>query len=74
MKDMESQIIKQNIKESAKHILCRLFGFHNYEIIETQDLTDVRNNIVGKVYLQRCVYCGKLKSFKLYTEDGHYER
>lgn len=36
-------------------------GLHKYEVYKEEELKDFRNNIVGKVIINRCVNCGKIK-------------
>lgn len=36
-------------------------GLHEYEVYETMDSTDIRGNIVGKIIINRCIHCGKIK-------------
>lgn len=42
---------------------------HNNEVFDRLDLTDQRGNKIGNVIINRCVNCGKLSSFKVYTTE-----
>lgn len=55
----------------SQNIWCRFFFIHKYEIISEEPMTDVRNNVVGKVIISRCTNCGKIYKKKIYTEVGH---
>lgn len=50
-------------------IQCK-FGFHKYEIYKEEVLTDIRENIIGKIIISRCINCGKLHIDKVYTVDN----
>ena len=46
-------------------------GMHKYEVLSNEDLLDIKSNIVGKVIINRCVNCGKIKHNKVVTVDHH---
>lgn len=53
-----------------KNIKCA-FGFHEYEIYKEEPITDFRDNVVGKIIINRCVNCGKIKTTKIYTVENY---
>lgn len=38
-----------------------LFRLHKYEVYKEEELKDVRGDIIGKVIINRCINCGKIK-------------
>lgn len=48
-------------------IKCKL-GFHKYEVIREENVTNTAGDFVmGKVYVQQCKHCGKLKHYIILT-------
>lgn len=47
------------------------FGLHQYEVYKEEPLQDVRNNVIGKVIINRCKVCGKIKQTTIKTVDEH---
>lgn len=43
-----------------------IFGFHKYEVYKEELLMDLRGNIIGKVIINRCVNCGKIKTYNVF--------
>lgn len=52
-----------------KNKLYCAFGLHQFEVYKEEKLSDVRGNIIGKVIINRCSNCGKIKSYKIYTTE-----
>lgn len=52
-----------------QNILCRFLGLHNYEIIKEENKYDAKGNVIGKIIISRCIYCGKIKHYTVYTEE-----
>lgn len=52
------------------NIKC-VFGIHKYEINKEETLTDIRGNIIGKVIINRCCYCGKIKAINIRTVENY---
>lgn len=52
---------KEKEKQEVKHPDWKCFiGLHKYEVLREFDLLDIRNNVVGKVIVNRCIKCGKI--------------
>ncbi len=47
------------------------FGLHQYEVYKEEALLDTRDNTVGKVIINRCQVCGKIKYTTIKTVDEH---
>lgn len=47
------------------------FGEHHYEVYKEIPLTDIRNNIIGKIIINRCSNCGKIKQIRIITVNEH---
>lgn len=45
----------------SQDIKC-FVGLHKYEVLNEENMIDVRNNIIGKVIISRCANCGKIKT------------
>lgn len=45
-----------------KELLRCLFGLHKYEVLDIKEVTDERNEIVGYMYVNRCISCGHIKT------------
>lgn len=39
-----------------------LIGAHEYELLEKQNVSNVRKEVVAITYINRCKHCGKLKA------------
>lgn len=48
-----------------KRLLC-LFGFHCYDVMKEEDIVLLEKPI-GKIIINRCVHCGKIKEYRYYT-------
>lgn len=57
------------MKQSIK---CKL-GLHQYEVYAEEILTNVKEEVIGKIIISRCKHCGKLKQFRVIT-NNHYVR
>lgn len=64
----QKTVILLNFKTMKQSLKCYL-GSHNYEIKEVYDLKDVRENLIGKVIINRCIHCGKIKVKTVYTTE-----
>ena len=53
-----------------KKLTCA-FGLHQFEVYKEDELSDVRGNIIGKIIINRCINCGRIKSYKIYTTETH---
>ena len=53
-----------------KKLTCA-FRLHQFEVYKEDKLSDVRGNIIGKVIINRCINCGRIKSYKIYTTETH---
>lgn len=38
------------------------WGVHHYETIDTQSITNNRGDEVGRIYIQQCSNCGKIRA------------
>lgn len=47
------------------------FGLHTYEVYKEEELTDIRGNIIGKVIINRCSKCGKIKVVNVRTVENY---
>ena len=45
------------------------FGLHKFEVYKEEKLSDTRGNVIGKVIINRCVDCGSIKHYKIYTTE-----
>lgn len=52
----------------TQNIWCKVFRLHKYEIIKEEDFTDMKGNVIGKVYISRCTHCGKIHRTVILTE------
>lgn len=43
------------------------FGLHKYEVLKEDYIRDYRDNIIGKVIINRCNNCGKIKATNIIT-------
>ena len=41
------------------------FGLHVYEIIKEEPIKDVRGEIIGIIYIEKCKHYGKITSYKI---------
>lgn len=55
----------ENIKTIEQPKIRCLFGLHSYEIHKEEDFTDARGNVIGKMIINRCKYCGKIDGTKI---------
>ena len=42
-------------------------GSHHFEIYKEEQLTDCRGNVIGKVIINRCNNCGKIRKVEIRT-------
>jgi len=50
-----------------------ILGLHHYEVINTEPLLQAGTNIeIGKILINRCVNCGKIKTHTVRTTDRLY--
>ena len=54
-----------------KKLSCA-FGLHQFEVYKEEKLSDIRGNVIGKVIINRCSNCGKIKSYKIYTTETNH--
>ncbi len=54
---------------NMNNMRCK-FGLHKYEIYKEETLTDIRENVIGKIIISRCELCGKIHIDKVYTVDN----
>ena len=47
---------------------------HKYKIMESHDLVDDRNSIIGKVIVSRCELCGRITVKTIYTVNNYVRR
>lgn len=47
------------------------FGLHRYKLLETKELKNNFNVVVGNVYVNRCEHCGKIHNNVAYTLTGY---
>lgn len=48
-----------------KRLMC-ILGLHNYEILKEEDIV-MFDKVIGKIIINRCLYCGKIKEYRYYT-------
>lgn len=48
-----------------------LFKLHKYEVYKEEEYKDVRGNIIGKIIINRCSNCGKIKSIIIETVKNY---
>lgn len=41
------------------------FRLHKYEVYKEEELKDIRGNVIGKVIINRCTNCGRLKTYNI---------
>ena len=59
---------KSIIVNNNKHSRWKcLLGLHDYVVYNTEELKDFRNNLIGKVIINRCACCGKIQIINVYT-------
>lgn len=59
---------KEKERKEVKHPDWKCFiGLHKHEVLKEFDLLDIRNNIVGKVIINRCIKCGKINKVIINT-------
>ena len=39
-----------------------MIGAHEYELLEKQDVKNVRGEVLSVTYINRCKHCGKIKT------------
>lgn len=50
-----------------------ILGLHHYEVINTEPLLQAGTNIeIGKILINRCTNCGKIKTYVIRTTDRLY--
>lgn len=54
-----------------QNVWCKFLNLHKYEIMQEEQKTDRKGNVIGKVILSRCTNCGKIKQTIIYTEEGY---
>lgn len=54
-----------------QNIWCKFFRLHKYEVFKEEPYLDVKGNVIGKVYVNRCINCGKLDKQIVFIEEGH---
>jgi hypothetical protein len=55
----------ENIEENKELKMAKphcFFGVHRYQIIDTKEMNNNRNDIIGRIYVQQCSHCGKIHS------------
>lgn len=55
-----------------QRLLCKFFGLHLYEVFKEELITDIRDNVIGKIIISKCSICGKITSKTIYTEQLNY--
>lgn len=48
------------MENKHQDIKC-FFGAHKYEIYKEEEMKNFRNEIIGKVVINRCSNCGRIK-------------
>ena len=66
-------VISKAYEKQSVFFKCFL-GAHKYELLETRELKNFRDEITKIIYINRCSNCGKIKSTEIYTEDGYGRR
>lgn len=56
-----------------KNKIACAFRLHQFEVYKEEKLSDVRGNIIGKVIINRCIHCGRIKSYKIYTTEANIQ-
>jgi hypothetical protein len=54
------------MENKHQDIKC-FFGAHKYEIYKEEEMKNFRNEIIGKVVINRCSNCGRIKVKRVYT-------
>lgn len=44
-------------------------GIHKYELLETKEVKNFRNEIIKLIYISRCSNCGKIYSIEIPYES-----
>lgn len=44
-------------------------GLHNINVYKEETLTNIKGNIIGKIIINRCENCGKIKHIEVKTVD-----
>ena len=50
-----------------QNIWCKFFGLHKYEVYKEEQLIDLKGNVIGKVIINRCNNCGKIRKVEIRT-------
>lgn len=48
-----------------------LLGLHRYDILNKDKIINIRGEHCGDIYISRCIFCGKLKQFKIINKLDH---
>jgi len=51
-------------------IKCAL-GLHQYEIYAEEIITNIKEESIGKIIINRCKFCGKLKQIRIITNKNY---
>lgn len=62
--------LKKRKMSKFKSLKCFL-RMHEYEIHEEIEMYDIRNNIIGKIIINRCKNCGKIKIINISTTKNY---
>lgn len=54
-----------------QNIWCKFFNFHKYEILREESFLNKHGDTVGTLIISKCSNCGKIKTTKIYTEEGY---
>lgn len=52
------------------YVKCAL-GLHKYEVYKEENLTDIRDNVIGRIIISRCSICGKIHVDKVRTVENY---
>lgn len=47
------------------------FGLHSYEVYKEETVVDVKDNPVGKLIINRCGCCGKIKTNRIILTENY---
>ena len=54
-----------------QNVWCKFFGLHKFEVLQQENKTDTKGNVIGIVIISRCSNCGKIKAETIYTENNY---
>lgn len=62
---VNNYIFNININYMFRRALMCALGLHEYEVFKEEAITNVKDEVIGKMIVNRCKHCGRLKSKRI---------